>query len=360
MTDGVSTTPVESYDLAPDYRIPRLLKGGWQLAGGHGAVDRRQSITDMFAFVEHGLTAFDCADIYTGVEDLIGEFLDEYRRRFGVADEGRLKIHTKFVPDWDELASIDKVYVERIIDRSLTRLRVDRLDMVQFAWWAYEAERDVQTAHWLTELQRAGKIDRLGLCNYNVPRMERLLDAGFLPVAHQIQYSLLDHRPEKGMTKVCAAHGIHLLSYGTVAGGFLSDRWLGQPEPDGSLENRSLTKYKLIIDDFGGWELFQELLHVLRGLAAKHGASITNVATRYILDCPQVAGVIIGARHTDQLRDNLKVFSLTLDRADRAAIDTVLLQRQGPDGDVFDLERDREGRHGRIMKYNLNLADPAR
>nr|MBP9105957.1 aldo/keto reductase [Gemmatimonadaceae bacterium] len=66
-------------DLAPSYRISRLIKGGWQLAGGHGTIDRAQAIADMQAFAEAGITTFDCADIYTGVEELIGEFLRQWR-----------------------------------------------------------------------------------------------------------------------------------------------------------------------------------------------------------------------------------------------------------------------------------------
>ena len=88
---------------------------------------------------------------------------------------------------------------------------------------------------------------------------------------------------------------IALLCYGTVAGGFLSERWLGQPEPGtagDALTNRSLIKYKLIIDDFGGWDLLQQLLEVLATAAARHGTDIATVASRAILDRPQVAAVI--------------------------------------------------------------------
>ncbi len=145
-----------------------------------------------------------------------------------------------------------------------------------------------------------------------------------------------------------------LLCYGTVAGGFLSSRWLGQPEPVEPLANRSLVKYKLIIDDFGGWDLFQELLGVLDSIGRKHGVGVTAVATRWTLDRPHVAGAIVGARYADHLADNLAVFRFALDAADRAAIDAVLAQKTGPLGDAYALERDKDGRHGRIMKYNLN------
>jgi aryl-alcohol dehydrogenase-like predicted oxidoreductase len=139
-----------------------------------------------------------------------------------------------------------------------------------------------------------------------------------------------------------------------VAGGFLSDRWLGCAEPAPPFENRSLTKYKLIIDDFGGWALFQKLLQSLRNVADRHGVDIATIASRDILDRPEVAAVIVGARGGSHLTANLAIMGLRLTAADRAEIDAVLAERRGPEGDTFTLERDRAGRHASIMKYNLN------
>jgi len=170
----------------------------------------------------------------------------------------------------------------------------------------------------------------------------------------QVQYSLLDARPEHALITAAREHDIHLLVYGTVAGGFLGDRWLGRPEPEAPLENRSLTKYKLIIDDFGGWDLFQELLRALKRIADKHGVGIGAVAIRHVLDRPRVAGVIVGARDTSHLAGILAVDRLRLDRADETALAAILAQRRGPRGDTFELERDRTGRHSSIMKYELN------
>ncbi|HEX2552622.1 MAG TPA: aldo/keto reductase [Microvirga sp.] len=344
----------ETIELAPGYRISRVLRGGWQLAGGHGEVEEERAILDMAAFLDAGVTAFDCADIYTGVEEMIGLFRERMLAERGAEALSRLKVHTKFVPDWDDLPRVDGGYVRAIIERSLRRLRAERLDLVQFHWWNYAIPGAVEAALVLRDLQREGKIDRIGGTNFDTPHTRALLDAGVPLVSMQVQYSLLDDRPEHGLVALCAERGVGLLCYGTVAGGFLSERWLGQPEPGEAFANRSLTKYKLIIDDFGGWDLFQELLRTLQAVGRKHGVGITAVATRWILDRPQVAGAIIGARYAEHLADNLTVFRFALDAEDRAAIGAVLARRGGPQGDTFALERDREGRHGRIMKYNLN------
>ena len=74
---------VETADLRPGHRISRVIKGGWQLAGDHGEVRREQAIADMEAFLDAGITTFDCADIYTGVEEMIGHFIADVRNRRG-------------------------------------------------------------------------------------------------------------------------------------------------------------------------------------------------------------------------------------------------------------------------------------
>jgi aryl-alcohol dehydrogenase-like predicted oxidoreductase len=343
---------VEKFKLAPDFHISRIIKGGWQLSQGHSADATEDPIESMFAFADKGITTFDCADIYTGVEELIGRFLAVRKQRLGQNHD--IQVLTKFVPDYDVLATITKDHVEKIIDRSLRRLGKERLDMVQFSWWSYDVPRYVETAHWLQEIQQAGKINLLSGTNFNTHATEQMLNAGIPLTTLQIQYSLLDHRPENSLARLCAENNIHFLCYGTVAGGFLSEKWFGLTEPTPPFENRSLIKYNLMIDEFGGWELFQSLLAVLKGIATKHNVSITNIASRYILDRSQVAAVIIGAKTSAHLEENLQLFKFKLDQTDNIQIEKVIKQRKGPAGDVFDIERIKEGSHGSIMRYNLN------
>jgi aryl-alcohol dehydrogenase-like predicted oxidoreductase len=335
--------------IGPGYDISRVIKGGWHLAGDHGAIDQEQAVNDMAAFAEAGITTFDCADIYTGVEALIGAFRAHYPEL-----ARSVQVHTKFVPDLGELNRVDALFVERAIDRSLARLRMERLDLVQFHWWDYAVPGAVDAAVTLTRLREKGKIANIGVTNFDVPHLTELLDAGVPVISIQAQYSLLDDRPERGMIGLCRARNIALLCYGTVAGGFLSERWVARREPGAELTNRSLIKYKLIIEDFGGWQMFQRLLSTLERIAVKHRCDIATVASRAMLDRDQVAAVIVGATNASHLGAHRKIEMLRLDTADREAIHAVLRERRGPDGDVFALERDRSGRHGRIMKYDLN------
>jgi aryl-alcohol dehydrogenase-like predicted oxidoreductase len=345
------TRAVPRARLAAAYSISRLLKGGWQLAGGHGAVDAAAALDDMDRFVEAGITTFDCADIYQGVEELIGEWLRRRRRRHS---NQAIQVHTKYVPDLDRLATHVRADVTRGIDRSLTRLGVESLDLVQLHWWDYDVPGYVEAAAWLDETRRAGKIRHLGLTNFDRQRVTEILAAGIPVVSHQVQYSVLDGRPAEGMAGLCVQHGIGLLCYGALAGGFLSRRYLGCAAPAPPLENRSLVKYRLIIDECGGWEHFQQMLTVLDAVATRHGVGIGAVAIRWVLDQPGVAGVIVGARHARHLDATLQACALTFDAEDHAEIARVQAASSGPAGEVYGLERVKGGLHASVMRYTLN------
>jgi aryl-alcohol dehydrogenase-like predicted oxidoreductase len=335
-------------ELTPGYSISRLIKGGWQLAGGHGPIESGEAMADMDRFADAGITTFDCADIYTGVESLIGRWLSVRR------DADAMQVHTKYVPDLDRLPTHSRADVVCGIDRSLARLGVETLDLVQLHWWDYEVPGYADAARWLDELRRAGKIRNIGLTNFDPVRLGEIAAAGVPVVSHQVQYSVIDRRPATAMTSVCAELGVKLLCYGAVAGGFLSERWLGAPAPEPPLENRSLVKYLLIIEEFGGWERFQDLLAGLHVVGARHGVGIGAVAIRWVLDQPGVAGVIVGARHARHLDQLRAADSLRLDDTDRARIQETQARGMGPAGDVYALERVKGGRHASIMRYTLN------
>lgn len=361
----MSTDPISvpRIDLAPGYSIPRLINGGWQLSQGHhpSAVDRDAAVDLLLELAEAGLTAFDGADIYGGVEEIFGRFVAAWNARHGADGDPhrRIRIHTKCVPDRDLLPRIRPRDLDGIIDRSLRRLGVERLDLVQYCWWDFGIPGHVDAALRLRELQQAGKIELLGVTNYDTEHLRELVDAGVEIAANQVQYSLLDRRPEHELVDFCAPRGIRLLCYGSLAGGLLTPRYRRTAEPREPFPNRSVRKYKLIVDEFGGWALFQELLEALAAIAERHTAqgtptSAANVATRWVLDRPGTAAAIVGARHAGHLRDNLRVSHLRLDALDHQELDAVLARARDLPGDVFSLERIVGGPHQRIMKSNLN------
>ncbi len=306
---------MEHYELAPNLKICRILNGMWQVAGGHGRINPQAALEEMIKYHNAGFTTWDLADIYGPAEDFIGDF----RRSLPEQERQNLQALTKWVP---EPQRITRQIAQASIERSLRRMNVGSLDLVQFHWWDYNNPYYIDALKYLSDLRDEGKIKNIGLTNFDTERMLVMKDAGLKVVSNQVQYSIVDRRPEVKMAQFCRDTNASLLAYGTICGGLLSERYLDRPEPD-DLDTASLKKYKRMIDRWGGWQLFQKLLSTLHTVAQKHGASIANVATRYILEKPAVAGVIIGARLgiADHRDDNARAFNFRMDKDDNSKIE---------------------------------------
>jgi aryl-alcohol dehydrogenase-like predicted oxidoreductase len=310
--------------FTPDLRICRLLNGMWQVSGAHGPIPRREAIDNMFTYHDTGFITWDLADHYGPAEDFIGEFRRRLATERGSEALSQVQAFTKWVP---EPGRMTRHIVEENIQVSLRRMGVDTLDLLQFHWWDYADRNYLEALTYLAELRDEGKIRHLALTNFDTAHLKIIVEHGIRVVSNQVQYSLIDRRPEVQMSQFCQAHGIQLLTYGTVGGGLLSETYLGQPEPTRSaLTTASLRKYKQMVDAWGGWGLFQELLSALKRIADKHRVSLANVAVRYILDRPAVAGVIVGVRLgvADHREENARVFDITLDGEDHAQLEAVL------------------------------------
>ncbi|CAK9197058.1 unnamed protein product [Sphagnum jensenii] len=317
------------------FSIPAIITGMWQVAGGHGKIDQKKAVEEMKRYAFAGLGVFDLADIYGPAEEIYGKFLREYLGANLVLG------FTKFVPRYGSSGTNTREVVESSIDRSRKRMGVSTLDMVQFHWWDYRDVHYFDSMKLLYTLKLEGKIKELGLTNFDTLHMAKLYEECAIPiVSNQVAYSIIDRRPEKKMVAWCLKHNVKILAYGSLLGGFLSEKYLGRPEPQRfELTTQSLSKYKRTIDQWGGWMLFQELLLVLSQIADKYKVSISNVAVRYIADKPAVAAVIIGARLSiaEHITSNQATFSFPgLDQGDVALIHAVVEKGNGIAGDCGD------------------------
>jgi aryl-alcohol dehydrogenase-like predicted oxidoreductase len=313
----------------------------WQVAGGHGFIDHELAIADMMRYHEVGLRSWDLADIYGPAEDFIGVFRRRLSTLKGKEEMDTIQALTKWVP---QPGRITRSIVKENVESSLRKMNVGSLDLLQFHWWDYNNPYYIDALRYLFDLRDERIIKDVGLTNFDTETIQTITDSNLKIVSNQVQYSIIDRRPEVKMIPFCKRYKISLLAYGSICGGLISERYLGKVEPSGAeLNTLSLRKYKRMIDAWGGWNLFQELLVNLNRIAQKHGVSIANVATRYILDKPGVAGVIIGVRLgiADHISNNLQVFNLTLDKADINDIENVctksdnLFEKIGDCGDEY-------------------------
>ncbi|MDB9309721.1 aldo/keto reductase [Aphanizomenon sp. CS-733/32] len=319
--------PQESYlQFTPDLKICRILNGMWQVSGGHGRINPKTAIESMFQYVDAGFTTWDLADHYGPAEDFIGEFRRQLIATRGEEAVNNIQAFTKWVP---RPGKMTKKLVEENIDISLRRMDVKSLDLIQFHWWEYRDANYLDALKYMAELQTEGKIKHLALTNFDTEHLQIITEAGIKIVSNQVQFSVVDRRPQVNMVNFCQEHDIKLFTYGSLCGGLLSEKYWNKPELKGlEINTTSLRKYKQMIDNWGGWGLFQQLLNTLKTIADKHQVNIANVAVNYILSQPAVGGVIVGARLgiAEHSSDNARVFSFNLDAEDIGKIDAVFQQ----------------------------------
>lgn len=319
--------------LAPGLEISRVLTGLWQIADMErdgGPLDPEVAADAMEPYVAAGFTTFDMADHYGSAEVVAGAFRSRAR------NARRVQLFTKWVP---KPGPVHKEHVRAAVERALERTRADAVDLMQFHAWSYDDPSWLDALFHLEELRDEGLIRHLGVTNVDAVHLAMAVRTGVRIVSNQVCYSLLDRRPARALEAVCLRHGVKLLGYGTVAGGLLTEEWLARPEPDaGALPTWSLMKYKRFIDAAGGWAAFQSLLQAVRLVSLRHGVSMANVASRFVLEQPTVAGVIIGARlgRSEHLEDNQRLFSFALDAEDRALLRPALEALGCPPGDSGD------------------------
>lgn len=323
----------ERIALAPGLDVSRVITGLWQIADMERdgrTLDLARTAAAMRPYVDAGLTGFDMADHYGSAEEVAGRY-----RETRTQDRGE-RFFTKWVP---KPGPITREEVRAAIRRSLTRLRTDRLDLLQFHAWTWSDPSWLDAMFYLQELCDEGLIAHLGFTNTDTAHLNLALATG-LPIAtNQVAMSLLDGRAAGRMAALCQARGVRLLAYGTLAGGWLSERWLGQPEPDWERTGTwSQMKYGRFIRAAGGWDRYQQVLAAAGRVAARHGVSIANVASRWVLEQPAVGAVIIGARlgERQHIADTVRVFEFQLSAADRQELEEARQELTPIPGDCGD------------------------
>ncbi|KAG8741130.1 hypothetical protein FRC10_003274 [Ceratobasidium sp. 414] len=301
------------------------------------------------------------ADHYGSAEILFGQFRQTLEDPDSVVGATKWCV---FAP-----TEITRQVVEDGVRERMERMRTEHVDLLQFHWQNYDDKAYLDALNYLRELQAEGMITAIGLCNFDTIRTDEIcasLGPGAIvsnqvqvsrppPAARRIthliwQFSLIDTRPLDGMDDVCRKHGVKLLTYGSLCGGFLADKWLGAPEPDAYRETMTPSQRKyldMILKAWGTWPLFQSLLGVLRRIGDRHGGvSIANVSTRWVLQHDFVGAVIIGSSSplyalktkkslgarlgvSEHTSDNLQAFSFRLTQEDLKEIESVLDESNG-------------------------------
>jgi aryl-alcohol dehydrogenase-like predicted oxidoreductase/enamine deaminase RidA (YjgF/YER057c/UK114 family) len=314
--------------LSPGLEISRALTGLWQVADiekDGATIDPETGAGWLADYATAGFDTFDMADHYGSAEIIAGRLL--------ARGPGPV-VATKWCPPPGPMTP---GVVRAGVQERLERLGVARVDLLQFHWWTFQHPAWLDALHELARLRTEGLIGEIGVTNFDAAHLDLACADGVPLLTNQVSFSLIDRRAAGDLAAVCARRGVWLLAYGTLNGGFQSDRWLGAPEPE-AVADWSKMKYRRFIDTAGGWAAFQIVLAAAARVAARHGVSVSNVATRWVLEQVRVAGVIIGARLGERVHtaDNLRLFGFSLTDQDRAELNAAFAATTPIPGDCGD------------------------
>ena len=320
--------------LASDLEISRVVTGLWQVADQEraaGPLDLEAASSAMLDYARAGFDSFDMADHYGSAELIAGRMLARLE-----SGASRPALLTKWVPTPGPMTA--EVVRAGIAER-LERLGVDAVDLLQFHWWSFDHLAWLDALVELARLREQGLIRHLGLTNFDTAHLRVAVGQGVPITTNQVSFSLLDRRAAGEMSTFCLARGVRLLAYGTLAGGLLTGRWLDRPEPRAEdIADWSKSKYRRFVGAAGGWAVLQSVLRACDRVGRRHGVSIANVATRWVLEQPAVAAIIVGARLGERAHwpDNARLFGFSLDAADHAEIGAALAGARPLPGDCGD------------------------
>ena len=315
--------------------IPPVIIGLWQIAD----IERKNAtfnpasvVENMEAYLDADLNFFDMADHYGSAEIIAGLL---YKKR---KEEGKSLpvLATKWVP---KPGHNSKDIVKDAVTLALNRLQVDQLDLLQFHAWDYSDPSWIETLFYLDELRKEGYIKALGVTNMDTVHLKMAIDSNIPIVSNQISHSLFDQRAVNKMIPYCLENQIKVLCYGTVAGGFFSNKWLGKVEPSiEDLPTWSLMKYKRFQEEVCDWKQFQDLLEQLDVISKKLDLSIAQLASLYINEEFHCNSVIIGARlgELEHITENKQVSNMSLDEESKGAIAALINEFKSVNGDCGD------------------------
>ena len=277
--------------------------GGQGFWGNIGKVDQQGANNLVGMALEAGVNFFDTADVYSqGVsEEILGKALGDRRKDIILAT----KVRGRTGPGPNDIG-LSRRHIIEGCNASLKRLGTDYIDLYQVHSFDPVTPLE-ETLDILSDLVHQGKVRYIGCSNFTGWQLMKALAIstanGFERfVTLQAYYSLVGRDLELDLVPLCQDQKLGILPWSPLAGGFLTGKLRrNQKLPEGARRSVAETQF-IKFDENMGYSVIDEL----ENIAKAHNATITQAALNYLLRKPSVTSVIIGARNSDQLSDNLK------------------------------------------------------
>jgi aryl-alcohol dehydrogenase-like predicted oxidoreductase len=296
--------------------------GGDGIFAKVGSVQVDEAREQLALCIDSGINLVDTADVYSAglSEEIIGAALKGRRGEVLLATKVRLPMG-----EGPNDAGLSRYHIVAGCEASLRRLQTDCIDLYQLHEWDGITPLE-ETLEALESLVRSGKVRYIGASNFSAWHLMKALgvsERSGLPrlVSQQINYSLQAREAEYELVPLSVDQGLGILVWSPLAGGLLSGKYRrGQQPPEGS---RHLTDWNEppVRDENALYDIIDVLLKIAEG----RGISAAQVALAYLLSKPGITSLVIGARTSQQLADNLKAAELMLDDEEFARLNQVSL-----------------------------------
>ncbi len=292
--------------------------GAWAIGGWMwGGQEEKDSIAAIEAAIDSGVNFIDTAPVYGfgKSEEVVGKTLQ------GISQEKRDKliIATKCGLVWDQVTeehqfdsgersiyrSVSAESIRKEVEASLTRLKIDCIDLYQTHWQSKTTPIE-DTMGELLRLKEQGKIRAIGVSNANTTQIEAYRALGEVD-CDQESYSMLDRKHEKSNLPYCKKHDIAFLAYSPLARGMLTGKLTPERELKGDDHRKNYDRFSV-----ENRARVCSFLNKLSPITSDLNISITQLVLAWTLQQPGVTHLLVGARNTAQAIENAKAGSVEL------------------------------------------------
>ncbi|MDN3586486.1 aldo/keto reductase [Pedobacter aquatilis] len=284
-------------------------------------IDEQKSFEILDQFIDSGFNFIDTADVYSRwvpgnkggeSETIIGNWLKKQNKRHDVI------IATKVGSDMGEGKSLKKDYIINQVEHSLSRLQTDYIDLY-FSHFDDEQTPVDETLAAYETLIKAGKIRWIGASNFSAERLKESLihsAENNLPryEVYQPGYNLFDREEfEKEHEKICLDAGLGVVTYYSLASGFLTGKYRSEADLDKSKRGGGVKKF---LNERGF-----KILDALDAVADKHNIEQASVALAWLINHPSVTAPIASVTDLSQLKSFTEAANLKLTPEDISLLD---------------------------------------
>jgi aryl-alcohol dehydrogenase-like predicted oxidoreductase len=262
-----------------------------------------------------GINLIDTAPVYGDghAEEIAGKAIKGNRDKVFIATKcGLQKKERTFIHDLRPSA------IRQELEHSLSRLNIERIDLYQCHWPDPKTPIEA-TLEEMLKMQSEGKINHIGVSNFNQPLLEKALRVAPV-VSVQVHYSLLERSVEEGhLLQFCKKRGIGVMTYGSLGGGILTGKYKNRP----TFPKKDARRFFYPFYNGQEWRRYHGFVEAIRKIAQEKNNPLVQVALNWLIQQSGVTTALVGARTMEQVEKNAQTIQGELSESDLIQIEKI-------------------------------------